>query len=192
MSCTEMYVVEPNGDVVGYDEFRNSHRGSAWIWSEECRAAGLAPHAWLMAGLDGGEGEGHGVRVWEDDYLASIDPLRRAAMISTFDNLIVEPEWMDYVADALEAFEPGTENIKGQAVAMRKAKAEGKRGVCWNQTSVNGSPWWYCGAADNEEEKCGSCDGEGEERPTNVDKDERNRNGTIVWFGQLWIGDDPR
>jgi hypothetical protein len=43
------------------------------------------------------------------------------------------------VADALEAFEPGTENLKKQALMIRMAIAEGGEAVCWSQGGLDWS-----------------------------------------------------
>lgn len=154
MSCTEVYgVPKDGGELVHLGDLRNAFRGAMWIWTELAKK--YFPDDNTYTAIMGGN------KLWgliNDERLSDTEWY---AFVSTFDALIVPNELMDVVADALESFSPGTENLHGQAVLLRQAKKDGLRGVCWNQTSVNGDPWRM---RDDEDEDS--------ERYFNIDTDE--------------------
>lgn len=178
MSTTEMYVVDAAGDVLHCAEAHNAHRGAQWIWNALWKKY-LADS--YTGRLYTSEDEEPYVPMHDDDEAQriwslwtttdlAVSRMDRIAMVSTFDNLIVPAEHMELVAEALEQFEPGNENLALQAEELRKAKAEGYQGFCWNQTSVNCGIWTRripC-------EACG-CTCEGESRPYNIEKDDDHR-----------------
>ena len=180
MSWATVYSVLPNGEVSEIAELRNSNRGAAWLWCEVCKRLGQEETAWLMAGL-----RPDGFNMFANTELNKLSVPDRAALLSTCDRVIVEPEWIDFVADALEQFEPGTEVHKGMALAMRAAKEAGCRGVCFHQTSTSGDVAWWFDPTDEEDEG----------RPLNIFKDTTTSGGKpFWWFGEGWLDDwpDPR
>lgn len=171
MSCTEMYVVDDKGDVLAADEARNAHRGAMWIWNV----------LWRKYLLESCDPDKEYERLWALAKNPDVPLLDRVALASTFDNVMIPAEHMELVAQALEQVEPGTENLQKQAAELRKAKAEGYQAFCWNQTSVNSSPW----SVQEECPECG-CDCMGDFRPYNIHKDLGH------WFFKLEPGDEEQ
>lgn len=151
MSYTEVFGVEPNGDLVSLAECRNSFRGAMWIWMELSKRYLGRNFSILGGGLDELFGTAH-----------KMSKKDRMALLTTADNVLVAPEHFEEFAQVLEEFEPGTENLKQQAAALRTAQKLRMKAVCWNQTSVNGDAWVV-----------GTDDDEGEEvdRLFNLDRD---------------------
>lgn len=173
MSSTDVYAVQQNGDVIEIGSASNSHRGAMWIWNNlwlrYLQATYQKKQPWdgqsygFLPTMDEDETN----RLWalaKDERVSEGD---RLALVSTFDNVIVKPEDIEAIADALESFQPPNENLALQASLIRQALADGCRGVCWNQTSVNESPWWYYD------------DDEGKYMPYNVDNSEKH-----WWLGE--------
>jgi len=165
MSRTEVFgVPKKGGELIFLGECTNAWRGAMWIWTKlaEKYFPGREPYSVIMKESSG---------FWkliDDPRLSDTDWY---AFATTLDAVVVPNELIGVVADALENFSPGTENLKMQADLLRKAKKDGLRGVCWNQTSVNGDPWhWWT-------------PGEDDHRYVNVDTDETwYPGGRKIWF----------
>lgn len=163
MSCTTVYAAFEDGDMVELGECQNSWRGSMWIWTKLGeKHLGAIPSIMDMA------------PVWR---LAAGDKLSETewyALMSTFDGCLCPRELMLKVAEALEGFSPGTENLVKQAQLIRDAWEENARAIGWLQTSVCGSPWQIY-----------SEDDEGY-HPWNIDRDMANGiaelEGKKAWF----------
>mgnify|MGYP003393449922 CR=1 FL=1 len=153
-----MFVVAQDGNVEHYRDFKNSHGGAMAVWCllgekyvPQPRPSWVPagrPHLWSPFEQEGSlrqlfaKAETEGV----------MEPWERIVMLSTADNVVVPIERLDEVAAAFEKFYDHYKarrdgfvfSIGDQAAAMREILAEGKwRGVCWNQTSVNGDALWY-------------------------------------------------
>lgn len=146
VSCTTVYAAFGDGDMVSVGECTNAFRGAMWIWTElgDCYVPGYR--------------HGQEELVWtlvNDHRLSDVE---HYALLSTFDGAVCPRDLMLTVADALETFAPGTENLARQATLIRAAHENGARAVAWLQTSVCCSPWWIETEGD---------DG----RPWNMDRD---------------------
>lgn len=142
MSSTEMYLVDGDGDVVHWREFKNSHGGAAAIWSVLTQHyLKLDAYAWCeQRVLD---------RLF--DAAPRMDPIDRVVLLSTDDDVMVKRDDVPSLADAFDAFYDRWKaqrvgmvfSLREQAAAMREAlEHEDTQGICWNQTSVNESPWY--------------------------------------------------
>ena len=153
MSYTTVYAAFSDGDMVELGECHNAWRGAMWIWTELAKR-------YVPGSGDGGHllfGNGY-ADVWKLADGAAITDGEWYALVSTFDGVLVPSELMLRVADALDAFEPGTDNLKSQAEYIRDAHSKGARAIGWLQTSVCCSPWWMP-------------DGDDNDRPYNIDTD---------------------
>lgn len=135
MSYTELFGIPKNGGkLVLLGECHNSWRGAMWIWDHMAQKHFNKDSGWVLCGDN----------IQKVCDLAKITDTNKAlsdteyyALLTTFDGVLVPNELMNKVADALENFEPSTENLRQQAQILRSAQAKGYQAVCWNQTSVN-------------------------------------------------------
>lgn len=153
MSCTEIYAVAPNGDVVPFVEIPNAWGGAMAVWQGLARrylpgtnigTLMLEEMRPVFALLDGDL-----ITDWE-----------RLTLLTTCDRVVVPVAIASVVADAFDQFQdyhtvPGyLLSVSRQADELRRMLAEvpeqGWRGVCWNQTSVNGDALWYGVERDDE------------------------------------------
>ena len=148
MSCTELYYVTPNKRVVGYQEFRNSHLGAMFVWSnlykrhfkdritETKRLYGFEPSS----------------PVSEDDYSclwklfekSDVPIFERVILGSTFDFVILEKKHFNrFHEDVMKyaVYHPAG-SLLYQAIAIQKLSKRNIIGVCWNQTSVSGDMYY--------------------------------------------------
>lgn len=135
---TVLGIPKEGGELVVIGEFSNSHRGAMWIWLELSKKyLGLKESDTYRLLMDPSI-FGELSQLTKDERLSDAE---HYSLDTTWDHVLVEPHLMLTVADALENFEPGTENLKGQAAVIRKAHAEGYKAICWHQTSVSQCPW---------------------------------------------------
>ncbi|MHC4618529.1 MAG: hypothetical protein ACYTEQ_12340 [Planctomycetota bacterium] len=133
MSQTIVYAVR-NGNVEHFGECNNSFRGAMWIWKELGEK--------YFPGKDMSPVSNSACRkIWALAKDTRLTDTEYYALLSTFDRAMVAQEYSDLVANALEAFEPGNENLKRQAELIRCAVREGAEAIAWNQTSVNCDAW---------------------------------------------------
>jgi|GEM_PF-2022892 len=181
MSYTEMYAVREDGEVVSFAEFANSHGGGMAVWRILIKKYFGVTGVGLIKMMDGGfKG------LFEFQKEGKLQPWEDVVLTTTCDNVIVPIECVETVASAMEVFddtygpvertEQRAFSIGQQAKELRRMLAEreehGWRGVCWNQTSVNGDALWYgrwveCSECDSVEREH---DEEGENVPYNVDE----------------------
>lgn len=137
MSCTEMYVVDSDGDVILHKEFSNSHRGAMMVWRQIAENMGFNVDFPFLVG----DGIQKVWNIWKDNTA----PLsHRIVMASTFDNVMVKRENLPNLIEAIEeyskAFDPG--HLLSQAATLRELTNDDQvAAICWNQTSVNCNPW---------------------------------------------------
>jgi len=135
MSYTELYGIPwDNGEMEALGTCKNSFRGVMWIWTklQEKYLPYVSAVDLMMQGME---------PLLNLTYGKTFNDTEFYCIMSTCDGALVPNELMDTVADALEAFEPSTENLQLQADIIRKAKKDGYRYVGWDQTSVNGDAW---------------------------------------------------
>jgi hypothetical protein len=170
MSYTELKVFDKNGDAIGYKKFKNS-RYVTVIWMRIAEKYGISK-----------EGYGYEV-IAKDDKAKELCELYYCdddielndwyALTSTFDNVVIPPESIECVADALEEFFVSrgyVEHGHELAGAMREAlkTVEGCRGLAFYISSINSDPWRV-------REGCIECC-DPDYRPYNLDLDEKH------WF----------
>jgi hypothetical protein len=135
---TVLGIPKEGGELVVLGRFSNSHRGVMWVWYELSKKyLGLRDDERYRLIMDPTILQ-QLVDLAEDERLSDAE---HYALDTSWDNVLVGPSLMLTVADALENFEPGTENLKGQAEVIRKAHADGCKAICWHQTSVSQCPW---------------------------------------------------
>lgn len=178
MSTTEIYAIESNGDVVHRTDLRNSWGGAMAVWTSLSgrHLNGSDPLGGMMDGFK------------SLFALLKTDKLERwekLVLLTTCDNAVLRAENFMEVADAFERFheeyrianEGKVFHARAQAELLRELHREGDehgwRGVCWNQTSVNGDSPWYGVREEWDEE---SDEEEPDPRPYNIDRDEQH------WF----------
>lgn len=131
MSAMEIYAVNARGSVVYYDEIRNAHRG--------------AMLAWMVIG------ERHHVPaslmnmkpVWDLAKTIRLTSAEWFVMMMTFDRAVVALEDFDHAIRFCREFGEG--HWPAVADLLEKMRAEGLKGVCFNQTSVGESLWTATG-----------------------------------------------
>jgi hypothetical protein len=157
MSCTEIYAVIENGDVKHHDEIRNAWRGAPAVWNDMGKRYGKMGAGQLMYQPSVAEA------VWGLARDKSVPEDERLVMASTFDRVVIMRKDFPRLIDAMEKFikKYSDTSIGEQADIIRKMQDDSSIiGVCWNQTSVNSSPWMRYGTDDEEG------------RPYNINTDE--------------------
>jgi hypothetical protein len=141
MSCTTVYGAFADGDMVELGECQNAWLGAVWIWQKLAER-----YLWNSFSSDDPLGYksalSHMAEVCSLADDARLSDAEHYALVSTFDGAMVPPELMAMIADALDNFEPGTENLAKQAQLIREAANKGARAIGWLQTSVCSSPWY--------------------------------------------------
>jgi len=143
MSCTEIYSVAPNGDVVPFAEVHKWGGAMAvWMRLAECYLPTPDVFTLMLQEMR------PVIDLLDTDRLAGWE---RLTLLTTLDRAIVPVPIVEAVADALDQFQehhtvPGRLLlVSKQAVELRRLLAEvpehGWRGACWNQTSVSSSLW---------------------------------------------------
>lgn len=160
MSYTEMFKVPESGPVQSVAEFKNAFLGAMHVWAEMAEtylqqdAGHLMFHKNMQPVWD----------LWKDKKV----PLDfRITMLMTFDNVMARKQIFIRLAEAMVSFanEFGPGSLREQADMLRTLVNDDEAyAVCWNQTSVNASPWWVYG------------DGDEEGRAYDISKDEKH------WF----------
>lgn len=145
MSYTEMFgIPKKGGELVHLQNCKNSWRGGMWIWNNLSNK---------YLGRDFNLMEAGDSKVWDLWKDSRLSDSEYYSLMSTFDKMLVHNDMMLVVADALEQFDPGTENLKLQAETLRQAKKDGMMAVCWNQTSVCADTWMVYDHEDDEDER---------------------------------------
>lgn len=159
MSRAETYKIEKNGDVTFAFSARNSFGGAYAIW-ETLRRKHNVPEGGAMNRFD---------EVWKLPQTKKLDETDLIVLTCTFDRVWVRHENIPRLIAALEAFWPQMQKYLSATIAdtvplivegLRDFVLPMKeiRGICFNHTSVNVSPWTVY-------------DGDEEGRPFNFDKD---------------------
>lgn len=166
MSAVEIYAIRPNGEAVDYGDVGGAMACAPLIWSELCGRYLNDPYGYLVKKTQD--------RLWRLFYEPGpISQTDRICLGFTFDDVWVKRENLPGLADALEEFWKGlgkdyVPTIPAVVEKLRAAIAEDIRGVCFNQTSVNGNPWevliWPEGADTKEDDPS-------DRRPFNFDRD---------------------
>lgn len=134
MSKLEVYGVQEDGEVVHYADLRNSWEGAMKVWM-------FLADKYL--GTSGGHllgGENAMRPVWDLHKDARLSEEEWTVLMLTFDHCIVPVAQMEFAATACEKFGKGHYS-DALATIFREMVQKGLKGVCFNQTSVSGSPW---------------------------------------------------
>lgn len=144
MSRTTLHVVQPNGDVIPFQEFQNAWGWAAFVWQVLCKKYDVqAPSKpgefpmpfdeWPVLWAKHAEGE------------IKTEPWETNVLLSTYDNWIVKSEDFEVFARSLDRFEE--EHAQSDRVCHCKAIAQtvrglsGVQGVGFHATSVSSDPW---------------------------------------------------
>ena len=146
MSCTEMYIVDKDGNVVPHKEFHNSHRGSMMVWRQIANSMGFEGFTFLTGDRM--------QKVWDMWQDKSAPLSHRIVMASTFDNVMVQRENLPRLIQAIEeyskTFDPG--NLFSQCLSLKElVDDKDVQAVCWTQTSVNCDTWWVASETDDDD-----------------------------------------
>jgi hypothetical protein len=149
MSSTVVFGAFEDGDMLEVGAANNAWQGAMHVW-RTLGAKYLGSDAAVAMFPE---------RLWalhEDKRLSEAE---RLVHVATFDRAYVRRGNILRVADALEAFEPRTDNLMHQAALLRTSYYNGARVVGWRQTTVSENLW----EIDDEDE--------GGSRPFDVDRD---------------------
>ena len=83
MSRTELYIIDKKGNIVFFEEFGNSHRGAALLWSNLCKRYLDDEYYWLNKESD---------KLWQLDADKRIPRELRILLVSTYDHMIIKKE----------------------------------------------------------------------------------------------------
>jgi hypothetical protein len=157
MSSTTLYVIERDGSLTEWTEYKNSHGSAPAIWWT--LAAKYVPGVRQLGETDyskRGFMDGDVYReVWQLANRGGMEEFERRACWTTYDRAAVRIEDVPLYADALAEFARvhGPDHaragyvfhIDAMAEDLRKVFADSEahawRGVAWNQTSVAGT--WH-------------------------------------------------
>lgn len=155
MSYTEVYTVQPSGEVEEHDELRNAHGFAMCFWDVLAKKYVGPSMSDLMFGsgtLFGGDSM---KKVWALAKDARLESWERHVLLATFDKFVVPAAYVAQFAKSFRKFGEAhlTPGYSNHAIAMADMLDEWPVGcgVCWNATSVNGDALWY-GEEDEEED----------------------------------------
>lgn len=131
MSSTKIFAAFSDGDMVTVASISNAFQGAFHVWDTLVSKYMGSKLAFMMMDTKVMQ------RLWDLAEDPRLSPNERLVHLSTFDRVYVRRENMRAVADAIEAFEPTTPNLKAQAEAIRKAWEDGARVLAWQQTTVS-------------------------------------------------------
>lgn len=147
MSYCELKIVK-NNIVEGVKEFINAHGSAAYVWDAVyCKYVNnpdVEYDSWLM----------NSDKLWPLWTDSRLPEYQQLVLGSTYDNVIIEPDKLDLMADYFEKFvnEFGTSREHGEVVCHLNeyarlcrdfAKDTDCQGVCFYQMSVSEDPWFY-------------------------------------------------
>lgn len=146
MSYTEMFTVSKDGSVEWAAEFKNAFLGAMHVWTEMGKTY-LQQEVWRMMFY---QNMNPVWDLWKDEKV----PLDfRIVLLATFDNAMVRKPLFVRLAKAMESFADrfGPGSLREQAAVLHALVSDDEVcAVCWNQTSVNASPWWVHDSDDEE------------------------------------------
>lgn len=169
-----MYVANREGDVTLYAEFKNAHGGAMAIWRalSESHLGVKGPEfmALMMQEFK---------PLFDLHKQGKLEPWEAVVLTTTYDRVFIPIEHVASVASAFEKFDEVHgfgqherklafsigEQAKNLRFMLTEIEEKGWRGVCWNQTSVNGDALWY-GVPDERNQN--------ERRPYNIDQDDEH------------------
>lgn len=128
MSYMEVYVVEPNGGVSRFTEFKNAWLGAATVWDCLGRKYLGTTNDWKAV-----------FALQKDSRLSECELF---TLFATFDNVIIGKEHFEYARAKFEEFNKQCDShFRSLSTLLQGLEAKGYLGFCFNQTSVNSSPW---------------------------------------------------
>lgn len=191
MSSCILFIVNVDGDVVESQQFKNSWGGAALIWdyfTEKYFPLPAGKKSWerqvgMFANLQ---------PIWDLQDREDLPEEEYAVLLSTFDNVMVKREDLEYLADCfetvlrdmppyLENYSTRANHMQAEADAFRKlAKDPTVQAVCWQQTTVSEDMWWE---SPEEPENYDDLTEEEQKRFDNLDGKPYNINmGQKHWF----------
>lgn len=138
MSYTELYQIQPDGQMQSYEEFSNAFRGAFLFWDNMTKRYLPGESAALLMLHDKMQ------MVWDLAKSESVPLELRVAMLTTFDRAVVGKAGFKWVAQCLiktQDYFPDPGHIPAQGVALLELAQTDAIGACWNQTSVNSDAW---------------------------------------------------
>lgn len=176
MSCSTLYKIEANGDVVAYDTFPNAFRGAMYIWSDlGVRYGIITPDERLTCLLNMGTMQ----NIWDLVKRPDVSRHHKIIMLATLDyRLCAKRDFKDLIA-AFRQYDKEL-GLKGNSCHAHlwaesvEQLPEDCLGCGWQHTSVMRNSW--------EVEFPSEVEGEKERRPYNVYKD---RHCHIWMFDEL-------
>lgn len=160
MSYTEIFKFKKDGNADYLGEVKNAWRGAMAIWMH-LEKKYLPPYypEWAQYINDPDReysrtssiGNEEMQKIWDLVRDERLTEAEKIAMVSTFDNVIVERENIPFLVKCFREFE-GETSLKEQADVIELAynKDDDLVAVAWNQTSVNGDTWMNKGGYDED------------------------------------------
>lgn len=158
MSCLEVYGVKENGEVEHYADLRNAWQGAMKVWTDLGQKYLGTDCTTLLMSEEGAR------KVWDLAKDSRLSEAEWTVMLMTFDCCVVPVGQMEFCAGACEQVNIGHYGKGGVATVVREMVQKGYKGVCFNQTSVSGSPWTIHLPED----------AEAEDRPYNINTDTKH------------------
>lgn len=144
MSRTEMYFLKDND--YSMEEFKNAWRGAMYVWQDVAKRY-CKMERFPMGIMDGDEEKMSEVWNFDSRHPGEMAEHDAIVMLSTMDNVLLEPSQWERVANAFEKYSEAhpDSSLGEQAQALRSVmeSEEGKEVVAigWCQTSVCGDVW---------------------------------------------------
>lgn len=134
MSSTEIYGVKSNGDVILVGDTENAFRGAMHIWSNLSKKYNIEGS--MLGGFQ---------KLWkkvDTEFLTSNESL---ILKSTFDNVIIKKQNIPLLIEAFKEYDkefPYSSLLEQiEIIEDEILNDENIIALCWNQTTVNSSPW---------------------------------------------------
>jgi hypothetical protein len=167
VSYSTLKVVDANGDVVPYRQYRNAWGWTPRVWMAMCERYGIRDQYGYTSSDAWQE-------LWRRVHKAkdvSIEPFEDDVLLSTYDNAVIQQKDFARYAESLEKFaakHPVPERVDHLAAIAKDVRGmpTDALGLCWWCTSVAEDPWVLFEAvptADDPED--------GEYRPYSLAKD---------------------
>jgi len=147
MSCTELYKIDKKGDISLYEEFGNSHLGAMYLWRsvfEQYKETHFPKEEYLHVLLNGDEQS----KFWDLFKDESVPKFLRILLLNSYDAIMVKKEDFKTLLEAFKEYndtfiEDNTnDHYLSYITAIEKLLEDTDCiGICWNQTSINCSPW---------------------------------------------------
>lgn len=176
MSTATLKIINPNGDVVDYKEYKNAWGFQPYVWDaiyDKYFKDPTYPYDSWMSLINRDNPE-RTKKFWHMVYDKNFPIWTRRVVAWTYDNAILEADQVEIMSDYLKEFKK-TYDMKERICHLLNIADDITNykdecfGFCWHGTSVCEDPWIvYSNVKDDEEDQ--------QDRPYNINKDKKH------WF----------